>query len=92
MAHEMRTPLTSIRGYAEYIEKAAVPEEERNDAAKRIVSETDRLRKISERLLDTAFMRENTIKIESVDLAKLLDDIKEKLSQKAKKCNVTVNI
>ena len=35
MAHEMRTPLTSIRGYAEYIEKAAVPDEEKTDSAKR---------------------------------------------------------
>ncbi|MBQ7171669.1 MAG: HAMP domain-containing histidine kinase [Clostridia bacterium] len=80
MAHEMRTPLTSIRGFAEYIEKAAVPEEERRDAALRIVSETDRLKRISEKLLDTAFLRENKIEKETVDLAALLGDTVRRLS------------
>lgn len=92
MAHEMRTPLTSIRGYAEYIEKAAVPEEEKDDAARRIISETDRLRKISERLLDTAFLRENTVGSEPVDIPLLLADIKEKLSQKAAERGVSINV
>ena len=52
MAHELRTPLTSIQGYAEYLEKAAVTEENRILAAKYIVSESVRLKKISDILLD----------------------------------------
>ncbi|MBQ4289823.1 MAG: HAMP domain-containing histidine kinase [Clostridia bacterium] len=90
MAHEMRTPLTSIRGYAEYIEKAAVPEEEKNDAAGRIVRESDRLKKISEKILDTAFLRNNPVKREPVDLSFLLAETKERLSGKAEACGVTV--
>ena len=58
MAHELRTPLTSIHGYAEFIEKANTTEERRLIAAKYIMSESERLQKISEILLDGAFIRE----------------------------------
>ena len=92
MAHEMRTPLTSIRGYAEYIEKAAIPDEEKDDAARRIVSEADRLKKISEKLLDTAFLRENGVQKVPVDLAVLLHDVAEKFSQKAAENGVSLTI
>jgi len=57
MAHELRTPLTVIRGYAEYLERAAVSEEERLVASRYIVSEAERLTKMSEILLDTAYVR-----------------------------------
>ncbi|MBQ4298342.1 MAG: HAMP domain-containing histidine kinase [Clostridia bacterium] len=92
MAHEMRTPLTSIRGFAEYIEKAAVPEEERRDAALRIVSETDRLKKISEKLLDAAFLRENTIEKQPVDLARLLAETAARLGPIAEERGVTLRV
>lgn len=61
LAHEMRTPLTAIHGYAEYICGAKIPEDERVDAAKYIMSESMRLKDISEVLLDSAFIRENGI-------------------------------
>ncbi len=90
MAHEMRTPLTSIRGYAEYIEKAAIPDEERNDAAGRIISEADRLKKISEKILDTAFIRNNQIEKKKVDISCLLKETAERLSAKAAERNVVI--
>ena len=90
MAHEMRTPLTSIRGYAEYIEKAAVPDEEKTDSAKRIIAEADRLKSISEKLLDTAFIRNNEIKKQPSDLSALLSETAERLSPKAAARGVTI--
>ncbi len=83
MAHEMRTPLTAIRGYAEYLERAAVTEEERHEALSYIISESDRLKKISEKILDSAFIRENEIKKEPVELDKLLADSARTLERKA---------
>ena len=90
MAHEMRTPLTSIRGYAEYIEKAAIPEEEKNDAAGRIISEADRLKRISEKILDTAFLRNTPIEKHEADLAKLLGETAKRLSPKAAEQNIVI--
>jgi signal transduction histidine kinase len=83
MAHELRTPLTSIHGYAEYIEKANTTEERRLIAAKYIMSESERLQKISELLLDGAFIRENAIEMTWVELPALLADVAEKLQPKA---------
>ena len=83
MAHELRTPLTVIHGYAEYIEKAAAAEEDKIDAAKSILSEAERLQKISEKILDTAYIRHGDVPMAPIDLAVLLSDTAERLKPKA---------
>lgn len=88
MAHELRTPLTSIHGYAEYLEKANTTEERRLIAAKYIMSESERLQKISEILLDGAFIRENEIEMADINLSAVLSDISEKLKMRAGKAGV----
>lgn len=90
MAHELRTPLTSIHGYAEYIEKANTTEERRLIAAKYIMSESERLQKISEILLDGAFIRENIIEMTDTDIAAILTDTAEKLQMKADQSQVEI--
>ncbi len=92
MAHELRTPLTVIRGYAEYLERAAVSEEERFTAARYIVSEAERLTKMSEILLDTAYIRENPPEMSEVELDGILRGTAERLSEKAKEKNVGIVI
>lgn len=90
MAHELRTPLTGIRGYAEYIEKAAASEEVKIDAARCIVSEAARLQKISEKILDTAYLREGTVVREETDLAELLADTAVRLAFRAEQAGVSL--
>lgn len=90
MAHELRTPLTSIHGYAEFIEKANTTEERRLIAAKYIMSESERLQKISEILLDGAFIRENAIEMTDIDLSAVLTDTAEKLQMKAERAQVEI--
>jgi signal transduction histidine kinase len=90
MAHELRTPLTSIHGYAEYIEKANTTEERRLIAAKYIMSESERLQKISEILLDGAFIRENEIEMADTHLDAVLTDVSEKLQMRAEKAEVEI--
>ncbi|MGM9681510.1 MAG: sensor histidine kinase [Eubacteriales bacterium] len=90
MAHELRTPLTSIHGYAEYIEKANTTEERRHIAAKYIMSESERLQKISEILLDGAFIRVNEVELEDTDLGAVLSDIAEKLQMRAEHAQVEI--
>ena len=90
MAHELRTPLTSIHGYAEYLEKANTTEERRLIAAKYIMSESERLQKISEILLDGAFIRENEIAMTDIDLGAVLTDTAEKLRMRAEKAGVEI--
>lgn len=90
LAHELRTPLTSIHGYAEYIEKANATEERKLIAAKYIISEAERLKKISEILLDGAFIRENIVDMKKVSLAEILADVVEKMQMKAEESNVEI--
>lgn len=88
MAHELRTPLTVIRGYAEYLERAAVSEEERLVASRYIVSEAERLTKMSEILLDTAYVRENPPEMAVIALDEVLRGTAERLAPKAKEKGV----
>lgn len=90
MAHELRTPLTSIHGYAEFLEKAATTEEKRIIAAKYIMSESERLQKISEILLDSAYIRGNEAEKTDVDLSKILADVSGKLIFKANEHNIEI--
>ncbi len=90
MAHELRTPLTSIHGYAEYIEKANTTEERRLISAKYIMSESERLQKISDILLDGAFIRENEIELADTDLGAVLSDACEKLQMRAEHAQVEI--
>lgn len=91
MAHELRTPLTCIRGYGEVLEMAATSEETRIMAAKHIVSEAKRLEKISQILLDSAFIRENPPVKQPVKLNTLLLDTAERLDLKAKEKGVKLS-
>lgn len=51
LSHELRTPLTVIRGYGELLQLADLDPKQRHDAASYIVSESDRLRSITQKLL-----------------------------------------
>ncbi len=88
MAHELRTPLTSIHGYAEYLEKAATTEEKRMVAIKYILSASERLQKISEILLDSAYARGGELDMAEVHIDKLLYKLCDELAYKAEKSGV----
>lgn len=87
-AHEMRTPLTTIYGYAEYIQKAALSEEEKLSAAAYIMLECRRLQNIAGRLLDLATLRNDRIIFTDVSVPELLRGTAEELHQKAKEKQV----
>ncbi|WP_286082210.1 sensor histidine kinase [Parablautia intestinalis] len=55
-SHELRIPLTAIYGYAEYIQKALISEEERYECTQFIMSECSRLQNMAYQLLDMALL------------------------------------
>lgn len=61
LGHEMRTPLTSIYASAEHAFRNRLDEETRLHLMLDIMSESERLRRISRILMDDAYIRENSI-------------------------------
>jgi signal transduction histidine kinase len=92
LAHEMRTPLTSIHGYAEYICAANITEEEMIDSAQYIMSESIRLKNISETLLDTAFVRENKIMPVALLARDMLMRTKEHFAERAEAQSIELRV
>jgi signal transduction histidine kinase len=70
VSHELKTPLTAIRGYAEGLGEGAF---ESGEAARVIVTESGRLERLVRDLLDLARMNraEFSVRSESVDLAEV---------------------
>ena len=76
LAHELRTPLTVIRGYGELLERAKLTPEQQHTAASYIVSESERLGEISQKLLTLADARKNVFRPERVKLSELAEHLK----------------
>ncbi|MEO3945997.1 HAMP domain-containing sensor histidine kinase [Gorillibacterium sp. CAU 1737] len=90
LAHELRTPLAAISGYADYLLRAAVDEEERYMATNYILSESRRLQQISLKLLDLALLRQNEVERVEVDLEKLFRQAEETLRPKLAEKRLTL--
>lgn len=72
ISHEMRTPLTAIHGYAEYIQRANLSDEEKYEATQYIMSESNRLEQVANQLLKMAVMRNEEVIKQKVDLLDLM--------------------
>lgn len=74
LAHELKTPLTSVRGLAQVLRDLDLPEEERRRAAQLLASEADRLQRMIEGLteLDRLTLRPFAVAATTVDLTELL--------------------
>jgi signal transduction histidine kinase len=95
VSHELKTPLTSIRGFAQAIldGTAALPDE-RERAAMVIRDESDRLQRLVQGLLDLARLDSGQVDFERhrVDLNALLMAVVERLSVKAREAQVRVEL
>lgn len=77
-AHELKSPLTSIYGFAEYVQKANVSEDEKIQCMDYIMEESKHLLQLSYTLLDMAKIRNEEIHIEEIKL----DDIEERIKKR----------
>lgn len=78
-AHELRTPLTAVYGYAEYLQKAALSEDERLSALQYIMSESRRLQIIASQLLALANLQNNPITLEDLKVSDLFASVRQAL-------------
>lgn len=71
-AHEVKTPMTSIIGYADLIRSETLDAEEQRQAVNFIVSEGRRLEHLSQKLLELLLTNQENVAFQAVDPAALI--------------------
>jgi len=91
VSHDLRTPLTSIRGYAEGIEDGTV---EPRAAAAVVARESGRLERLVGDLLALARLRQGVLEVrrEPVDLAAVAREAEERLRPRAREAGVEIAV
>lgn len=84
-AHEMKTPMTAIIGYAELLHRYELNEEERREAAGAIYKEGKRLEKLSLAMLDLSVYRRGHAAREAVALERLEETLRSTLTMLSQK-------
>jgi len=75
LTHEMRTPLTSIIGYSDYLLGAKSTEAERLTAAGHLHKMATRLKNLSDKLMDMTYLRSDKIEMKPVNAASFFSDL-----------------
>ena len=80
-AHEIRTPLTSIYGYAEFIQKTPFDENETIESTQLIMDKATHMKSIADSLLKLATLRNYKPNKTEIRLPELFDDIEQTLNK-----------
>ena len=92
-SHELKTPITSIRGYAELLESGMITDEAtRKDMISRIKKEADHMNMLIADILEVSKLESNDIRPEvmRVDVTFLIDETIETFKPKADEAGVTL--
>jgi len=95
VSHELKTPLTSVQGFAQaLLDGTANTPEEQKQAAQVIFNESGRMHRMVLDLLDLAHMDAGMLNLQSapVDLTSLLNSIVEKFAPQAHAGNVDIRV
>ena len=94
VSHELKTPLTSISGFAEMMMSGGVGEETVMDFSKTIYDEAQRLISLVGDIIKISELDEKTIEFEHevVDLSEISKNVADRLKPAADKKNVTINV
>lgn len=93
VSHELKTPLTSILGYAEIISNGIAKPEDINGFAGRIYSEASRLMTLIQDIIHLSRLDEGDLRheFEKVNLSEVCKKAVNDLSEKAKAAKITLN-
>ena len=87
-AHELKTPMTSIIGFADLLRQDSLDESTRMTAAEYIFSEGRRLERLSFKLLDLLLLQKDSIQPKTVWLGSFLSDVERALAPVLEKKNI----
>lgn len=82
LSHEMNTPLTSILGYAELMEKANLSEEQRIKYLRYIEEESKRIMDMYKKLLLISYKKNSDLEKKEISLVKVFEEVEVNLRHK----------
>lgn len=88
--HELKTPLTSIIGFSNFLRTTKYNEEQFLDGLNVIYTEGKRLESLSLKLMDLILLQENHYKMEMYDLGAIIAEMQPALELKAKEKNIAI--
>ncbi len=94
VSHELKTPLTTISGYAEIMKEGWVQPQDFAQFSEKIYNEAKRMISLIDDIINLSKLDENStqMKMEPVDLYLISQDVMSTLSDKAKKKNIAMTI
>ena len=90
VTHEMNTPLTNIRGFAELIESGVLPPERVGSAAHTIIKQSDRLANLIRSIINFSAIDSDELPDYEVDLSELLRETLASFEPKFSKKNIAL--
>lgn len=95
LAHELKTPMTAIVGYADTLLTLHLKEEQRQKALRYIGSECQRLSRLSAKMMELTGLYETgetAVDMESVSVGALLEQLTDLVSYRLKEKNITLRV
>ena len=93
LAHEMNTPITSIQGFADYMQITCLSEEEQRECLSFITSESKRLKEISTTILSMAVLeKDSELPMQVFSLQEVCNRLESMYEKKFKDANTSFQI
>lgn len=90
IAHEMKTPLTSIIGFADLLRTAKLDSETTVEYADTIYREGQHLKNVSSKLMEIILLGKTTPTLQKVTVSSFLEDIYQSLSRVCQNAGITL--
>ena len=90
-AHEMKTPMTSLIGYAELLQSGTLTPAEQAEAAGYVYSESRRLSNLSRKLLELLVVKEQGLPLTEISPADMIRELADRLRPLLAKRKITVS-
>ena len=90
VTHEMNTPLTSIRGFAELIASGNMPNDKMISAGKTIKTQSDRLSAMIKQILNYSAIDDDTVTPYDVNISKLIEEALNNYTPMLKDKNLSI--
>lgn len=83
MSHELKTPLTAIKGYSELLLKVKLTEEQTEKAMNYIYTESGRMSRLSEKMMELTKLYESecSIALEEVEIEEIFNEVEDCVKQ-----------